>query len=122
MTVPNSLTYEELLLKASQIVNECQAGNVSATLNITGSCQSVTVPPVNLGETEVTYSTPSPDRLIFHAAPQASYEGKPLQIQPVVHAVDIGVSNSSLLSHKILHLSKLLVVAVNKYVSYDWIY
>ncbi|KAL4228553.1 Fibrocystin-L [Mactra antiquata] len=89
VTVSGTLDYATLLQIASDLVNECQVGNISETLNITGSCEQVQIVSDSLGEDPIVYNTPSPDHLFFHTTLQAEFEGSTFVRQPKIRAADI---------------------------------
>ena len=88
----DSISYDQLFELASEMVNECQVGNISDTLNITGGCETVAVPSDDPAVGTVTYNTPSPDHLFFNKEPLSEYEGVPLKQQPKIRAADLTVS------------------------------
>ena len=88
----DSLDYSSLLELAAEIVSECQVGDISSSFNISGGCNSVTVPSSDPDAEAIVYNTPSPDHLVFTVEPVPEYEGVPLQSQPIIQAVDISVS------------------------------
>ena len=92
-TVSDSIDYSSLVQLASNIVNECQVGNVSQTLNITGGCKTVELPSTDPSVASIKYNTPSPDHLFFYSKPVADYEGILLTTQPKIRAADISVSD-----------------------------
>jgi hypothetical protein len=81
-----------LLKLAVNIVNECQAGDVSQTLKITGSCKTVEYPTADPSVASIKYVLPTPHHLFFHTKPVAGYEGILLITQPKVRVADISVS------------------------------
>lgn len=87
-----SIDYSVLVDLAADIVNECQAGNVSQTLNITGACETVELPSTDPAIASIVYNTPSPDYLFFYEEPVPEYEGVLLTTQPRIRAADIAVS------------------------------
>ena len=87
-----SLDYSSLLELAAEIVSECQVGDISSSFNISGGCNSVTVPSSDPDAEAIVYNTPSPDHLVFTVEPVPEYEGVPLHSQPIIQAVDISVS------------------------------
>ena len=91
MTVSSPIDYTALLELAADIVNECQVGNITASLNISGACNSVTVPSSDPSDEAIVYNTPSPDHLVMTREPVAEYEGVPLRRQPKIQAVDLSV-------------------------------
>ena len=92
VTVSSPIDYTALLELAADIVNECQVGNITASLNISGACNSVTVPSSDPSDEAIVYNTPSPDHLVMSREPVAEYEGVPLRRQPKIQAVDLSVS------------------------------
>ena len=99
VTVSDTLDYSSLLELAADIVSECQVGDISSSFNISGGCNSVTVPAGDLGEEPIVYSTPTPDHLMFDTELEPEYEGVPLKIHPKIRVRDIAVSNVELLHH-----------------------
>lgn len=93
-TASNPISYDQLFQLASDMVNECQLGNVSDTLNITGGCQSVEVPSEDPEIGSIKYSTPSPDHLFFFKEAEPEYEGVLLKEQPKIRAADISVRHN----------------------------
>jgi hypothetical protein len=91
-TVADHIDHSSLLKLAVNIVNECQAGNVSHTLNITGKCKTVEYPSTDLDVASIKYVLPTPHHLYFHTKPVADYEGILLITQPKVRVADISVS------------------------------
>lgn len=89
--MPNSIDYDTLIELTSEIVNECQVGNISETLNITGACETVELPSTDPSVASIVYNTPSPDHLFFYNKPEAEYEGVLLKKQPKIRAADIAV-------------------------------
>ena len=87
----DSLSQEAIIGISANIINECQAGNVSASLNISGACETVSVPASSASDSGATYSTPSLSRLVFHTEATAHFEGKTLRTQPTIQAVDAQV-------------------------------
>ena len=94
VTVSSPIDYTALLELAADIVNECQVGDITASLNISGACNSVTVPSSDPSDEAIVYNTPSPDHLVMTVEPMAEYEGVPLRRQPKIQAVDLSVSIS----------------------------
>ncbi|XP_060603397.1 fibrocystin-L-like isoform X3 [Ruditapes philippinarum] len=88
-TVADHIDHSSLLKLAVNIVNECQAGNVSQTLNITGKCKTVEYPSTDLDVASIKYVLPTPHHLFFHTKPVADYEGILLITQPKVRVADI---------------------------------
>ncbi|KAL4228989.1 Fibrocystin-L [Mactra antiquata] len=88
-TVSNSISYDDLINLASDIVNECQVGNVSETLNTTGGCETVELPSTDPEVSSIIYETPSPDHLFFSDSPEIEYEGVPLRTAPRIRAADV---------------------------------
>ena len=87
----NSLDNDALLDLASEIVNECQVGNLSSSLNLTGSCESVEVPSASASDELIVYETPQPDQLVFTVGVTPKYENVPLMTQPKIQAIDLQV-------------------------------
>ena len=81
---------------ALELVNECQAGDLSSSLNMTGSCESVEVPGESASDDSIVYETPQPDRLVFTVAADPKYENVPLRVQPKIQAIDIQVCEDTL--------------------------
>ena len=92
MTVSDTLDYSSLLELAAEIVSECQVGNISSSFNISGGCNSVTVPSSDSSAEPIVYSTPTPDHLMFATELEPEYEGVPLRIHPRIRVRDIAVS------------------------------
>ncbi|XP_052805044.1 fibrocystin-L-like isoform X2 [Mya arenaria] len=88
-TASDNIDLNQLYNFASEIVNECQAGNISASFNVSGSCESVSVPSADPEEGTIVYGTPSPTYLYFHTELSPEYETMPLTVQPKVRAADI---------------------------------
>ncbi|XP_053372863.1 fibrocystin-L-like [Mercenaria mercenaria] len=88
-TAPDSIDYSALTEIAANIVNECQVGNVSETLNVTGGCETVEVPSSDPDVASIVYNTPTPDHLYFAKEPVPEYEGVQLKKQPKIRAADI---------------------------------
>ncbi|XP_060573258.1 fibrocystin-L-like isoform X2 [Ruditapes philippinarum] len=88
-TASNSIDYSKLTEIASSIVNECQVGNVSESLNVTGGCETVQVPATDPASPTIVYNTPSPDHLYFVDKPEPEYEGVLLKKQPRIRVADI---------------------------------
>ena len=89
--MPDSFDIASLLNLASDIVNECQIGDLKVSLNLTGICESVEVPAVSANDSLIIYGTPRPERLVFTVEPVPDYENVPLKIQPKLQAVDAQV-------------------------------
>ena len=92
VTVSSPMDYSALLELAAEIVSECQVGDISSSLNISGGCNSVTVPSSDPSAEAIVYNTPTPDHLVFTVEPVPEYEGVPLKTQPKIQAVDLSVS------------------------------
>jgi hypothetical protein len=90
-TASNSIDYSKLTEIASSIVNECQVGNVSESLNVTGGCETVQVPATDPASPTIVYNTPSPDHLYFVDKPEPEYEGVLLKKQPRIRVADVSV-------------------------------
>lgn len=88
-TVSDSIDYTQLLELASELVNECQVGNISHTLNMTGGCETVELPSTDPSVGTIVYHTPSPDHMFFYTEPEPLYEGVPLKNQPKIRVADI---------------------------------
>lgn len=87
-TESDTLSTAVLLYLASEIVNECQVGNLSASLNVAGSCTTVEVPAASASEDLIVYTPQRPDHLVFTIGVRPSYENVLLHIQPKIQAVD----------------------------------
>ena len=87
----DSLDNTDLLNIASEIVNECQVGDLSESLNMTGSCESVEVPAESASDDVIVYNTPQVDQLVFTVDAVPKYETVPLLTQPKIQAIDISV-------------------------------
>lgn len=85
--VSESLDYHALLYIASQLVDECQLGDLTV-LNLTGSCEGVEVPAKSADDELIIYNTQRPDKLVFTVDAVPSYETVPLLIQPKIQAID----------------------------------
>ena len=90
-TVSDSLDTSTLQNLASDLVNECQVGDLQASLNLTGSCESVEVPANSAEDDLIVYSTPQPDQLVFTVTAEPEYENVPLKTQPKIQAIDLQV-------------------------------
>ena len=96
VTVSDTLDYSSLLELAAEIVSECQVGNISSSFNISGGCNSVTVPSSDSSSEPIIYNTPTPDHLMFAVEPEPEYEGVPLRTQPKIRVRDVAVSDHEL--------------------------
>ncbi|XP_045210443.2 fibrocystin-L-like isoform X2 [Mercenaria mercenaria] len=88
-TAPDSIDYTSLTEIAANIVNECQVGNISESFNVTGFCESVSLPSLDSEIASVEYSAPTPDHLFIFEEPVSMYEGILLQTQPKLRVADI---------------------------------
>ncbi|XP_052286416.1 fibrocystin-L-like [Dreissena polymorpha] len=88
-TAPDGITYENLLAFTTALVNECQLGNVSQTLNVSGSCESIQLPSTDPAIGTIVYNTPTPDHLFFQTSLKATYEGALLSRQPRIQVATI---------------------------------
>ena len=87
----DSLDTNTLNNLATDLVNECQVGDLQSSLNLTGSCESVEVPAASASDDLIIYSTPQPDQLVFTVGVVPEYETVPLNTQPKIQAIDLQV-------------------------------
>ncbi|WAR05573.1 PKHL1-like protein, partial [Mya arenaria] len=87
-TVSDSVSVNDLLSFASDIVNECQVGNLSASFNLSGSCEMVQLSSDDPDSPVITYTPQTPDYLFFHTNLVPEYEGVPLSVQPLIRVAD----------------------------------
>ncbi|XP_053372850.1 fibrocystin-L-like [Mercenaria mercenaria] len=88
-TLQDTIEFSDLVVIASNIVNECQLGNFSQALNTTITCETVGLQTDELGTGYIIYNAVPPDYLFFFEEPEADYEDALLKTQPKIRAADI---------------------------------
>ena len=110
-TDTSTLTYDDLTNIASDLMNECQVGNISSTLNISGTCESVELSSQDAEIDSILYVPLTPDHLVVLEQPLSIREGLLLTTQPKLRVADVAVNSQNIcLNIPVFYQFKVIII------------